>query len=1273
MNLELSDKRNTLSRRIGQVLGISVLVIGGIGIAGWLLDSDVLKSLIVGLATMKVNAALAFIFAGTSLWLGAKENPGTAHLTGMRVSAGMVMLIGGATLAEYIFGIDLGIDQLFISDLDTPVAFFPGRMSINTALNFTLLGLASLLLHSQGVIRGRVAQFLTLLGGSIAGVALIGYLYDVQSLYQVGSYSSMAFHTALGFFLLANGLLLIQPEQGLVGLFLSPTLGGQTLRRLLPFIIGVPLSLSLFILAGEKRNLYNIRFGLALMVILNVTILTGAFWLAGQWLDRVDKERQQAEIQIRFFARLYATLSQVNQTIVRVKEPTELFAAICKVAIEFGEFRLAWIGKVDHETGQVEPVAVCGYGQNKLPFTEINFRQSPFQQGLIGLAMASGQVEWSNDIQTDPRMAHWHETAVTDAYHSAAAIPIQQDNKTVAIFNLYATDINFFATEEEKRLLDEIKLDISFALEALQAEVEREKAQKALLESEARYHHILNTMMEGCQIIDFDWRYVYVNDTVAAQGQYPAEQLLTHTMMEMYPGIENTPLFSILRRCMDERVPERIENQFVFPDGSDGWFELSIQPAPQGIFILSTDITQRKRAERALQEAHDHLEQRVRERTAEVQDLFENAPAGYHSLDGQGNFVRINQTELNWLGYTREEMVGQMNIRQILTPDSQKIFAANFPRFKQSGHLSDLELEFVRQDGTILPVAVNAAAIFDGDGTYIMSRSTVFDITERKQAELKLKTANAELIQAANLKDEFLSGMSHELRTPLNGILSLAEALEEGVYGELTPRQLDSLRVIAESGHHLLALINDILDLSKIEAGKLELQVMPVRVDDICQNSLRMIKSSAMQKGLRVHYSVNSTLESLLADERRLKQMLVNLLGNAVKFTPQGGQIGLEVTADPMSEVIRFTVWDIGIGIAAEKIPLLFQPFAQLDSSLSRKYGGTGLGLSLVRRLAELHGGQVGVASELGQGSRFFIELPLSSLQPPVDEPFRLEVAGNENLVRRVQGVTALIVEDSNAASAQIARYLQELDVGVIIEETGEKAVERAAFHRPDVILLDILMPGLSGWEVLATLKADPRTQAIPVIIVSVVDEQARGLAAGAAEHLVKPLTRESLRAAVRRVLHTSKSANSHVAPVQQATVLSQAQEESPSPLILLVEDNIVNQQSLNNYLRAKGYRVILAANGIEAITQAQEFKPALILMDIQMPLMDGLEATRRLRAMPEFVATPIIALTALAMPGDRERCLEAGADDYLTKPVSLKGLTRLIDALLHKTEKTFE
>ena len=542
---------------------------------------------------------------------------------------------------------------------------------------------------------------------------------------------------------------------------------------------------------------------------------------------------------------------------------------------------------------------------------------------------------------------------------------------------------------------------------------------------------------------------------------------------------------------------------------------------PHQVYTTFTDITELKLIQDQLAELNHTLEQRVKERTAEVQDLYDNAPAGYHSLDSDGFFMLVNQTELNWLGYSREEMIGRMHIHQILTPASQQTFSQTFPRFKTQGIVNDLELDLVRKDGTLLPVAVTATAIYDAQGQYIMSRSTVFNITERKQAEAELRAANIALAQVARLKDEFLASMSHELRTPLNAVLSFSESLEEGTYGPLEPRQLEVLRLMLESGRHLLDLINDILDLSKIEAGKFELQPGPMNVEACCQKSLQMIRQQAIAKQQRISTSFMHDTNLIYADERRLKQMLVNLLGNAVKFTPDGGVVGLEVE-QLGDEAIRFTVWDTGIGIPGDKLRELFRPFVQLDSSLSRQYAGTGLGLALVHRLAQLHGGGITVESELGHGSRFSFAIPLHS--------------------------------------AQTEPYLQP-----------------------------------------AKQETDPRQ-------------------------------------------------------LQEA--------ETRTMTILLVEDNEINRLVTQDYLADKGYQVITAINGVEALAQVRAHEPKLILMDIHMPGMDGLEAIRQLRASPAFATVPIIALTALAMPGDRERCLEAGANEYLTKPVSLKLLRQRIEEL---------
>jgi signal transduction histidine kinase/CheY-like chemotaxis protein len=407
---------------------------------------------------------------------------------------------------------------------------------------------------------------------------------------------------------------------------------------------------------------------------------------------------------------------------------------------------------------------------------------------------------------------------------------------------------------------------------------------------------------------------------------------------------------------------------------------------------------------------------------------------------------------------------------------------------------------------------------------------------ELSVANDRLAAANAELARANRLKDEFLANMSHELRTPLTAILGLTEALRELDQGPLTARQASSLRIVEDSGRHLLALINDILDRSKIEAGKAGLQIEPVSVDAICASSLQFIKTAAARKGITVTSDTRVPNATLNADARRLKQILVNLLSNAVKFTPAGGQIGLAVEGDPDAGQLRFTVWDTGIGIRPEDQARLFQPFVQIDSSLARHYEGTGLGLALIARLTRLHGGAVSLDSVPGQGSRFIISLPW--------EPY----------------------------------------------------VEASPVEAPG--------------SIAAADQSDPMLAAPPPI--------------------------------------------DPAAPIR--------------PLILLADDDEDSVEVLTIYLTRHGYRLITAHDGRAAIDRAIADRPTVIIMDIRMPDLDGLTAIRELRAHPDLARVPIIALTALAMPGDRERCLAAGATAYVSKPINLRELVRIIDAHLTRS-----
>jgi len=592
-----------------------------------------------------------------------------------------------------------------------------------------------------------------------------------------------------------------------------------------------------------------------------------------------------------------------------------------------------------------------------------------------------------------------------------------------------------------------------------------------------------------------------------------------------------------------------------------------------------------------------------------------------------------------------------------LHPEDRAMAEAALQAALQGERDFDVEFRIFRPDGELRHMKATALIQRDAQGTPQRMVGINYDITERKQVEEQLRIsrdrislANAELARAARLKDEFLAGMSHELRTPLNAILGLSEAMLEAVYGSLNEGQQNALQIIQQSGHHLLVLINDILDLSKIESGRMDLEVSMVAVPTLCESSLAFVKQQASRKQISLNLTIADELTYIQVDERRIRQALVNLLSNAVKFTPNRGRVELQVRADANREMVEFRVMDTGIGIAPEQFNKLFQPFVQLDSSLSRRYEGTGLGLVLVRRIVELHSGSVSVESEVDQGSRFTIALPWNPALASIELAFSPELPAMLPPLQQV-----LLVEDSEPDTDQIVRYLSEINAETVTLAQGESVLDTALRIQPDIIILDILLPDQTGWDVLQNLKATPDTRDIPVLIVSVLDERAYGLELGASEYLVKPITRPQLQRAIGQILEEEP-------PEVQTALVVTPHDPANLPRILLAEDQEDNIATMVPYLQAQGFEILLARNGLEAIAQAEQH-PDLILMDIQMPEMDGLEAIRRIRLNPNFSRVPIIALTALAMPGDRERCLEAGANEYLTKPVGLKQLLKVISA----------
>lgn len=656
----------------------------------------------------------------------------------------------------------------------------------------------------------------------------------------------------------------------------------------------------------------------------------------------------------------------------------------------------------------------------------------------------------------------------------------------------------------------------------------------------------------------------------------------------------------------------------------------------------------------------EKAEQDLRESEVRLRSIVDNMAAFVGEMSPDGVLTEINHTALSITGLRREDVIGKRLDETSWFSHSPAVQAQTREDIEraQRGETVRHDVSACLADGTLLPIDFMLTPVHDAKGRVVKLIPSAVDITERKRSEAgmresenrlqdlnkNLDNANAQLAQGSKLKDEFLANMSHELRTPLNAILGLSEALLEQVSGTLTPRQVKSISTISNSGAHLLSLINDILDLSKVEAGKMELNLDTVNVQEFCESCLVFVRTQAMRKHIGLAFEHDGRVATFSADPKRLKQILVNLLTNAVKFTPDGGRIGLALAAPEGGDILRFTVWDTGLGIAAEDAARLFKAFTQIDSGLSRGQEGTGLGLAMVAKLVELHGGSVTLESEPGKGSRFTVSLPMKTPANLGGEGRGLAEAPKK--LRR-----ALVVEDDTLIGKLLIGGLEERGFRTSLVVNGDDVMETAVQERPHVILMDITLPGQSGWLVLQLLKSHPETHDIPVVVVSGTNDPEKSRELGAAGHFTKPFKIDEV---MKFVQHVNGS------PADKC-----------GSLILLAEDNEANIQTVGGYLEDYGFAMCYAKNGVEAVKLALDLRPALILMDIQMPVMDGLTAIREIRADAQFKDTPIIALTALAMPGDRERCRAMGATEYMSKPVSLKTLTESVSRLLQAGKVT--
>jgi PAS domain S-box-containing protein len=643
---------------------------------------------------------------------------------------------------------------------------------------------------------------------------------------------------------------------------------------------------------------------------------------------------------------------------------------------------------------------------------------------------------------------------------------------------------------------------------------------------------------------------------------------------------------------------------------------------------ITRDITERKRAYELLRESEE-----------KHRKLFENNPHPTWAYDRETlKFLAVNAATVRRYGYSEDEFLS-MTIKEIRATEHIPAVLASVERNKDGKETAG-QWKHTLKDGSVIDVEITSfPLIFNGSPAQVV---VAVDVTQKKRdeeekrrftnalaqsnKELELRTREAE--HATKLKSKFLANMSHELRTPLNAIVGFSGLLADGTPGQLNEKQKRFVNHITNGAHHLLQLINDILDLSKIEAGQLEIHCENFRIADALPEVLSTIRPLAMAKNIHLQHR-SEIARAAFADRFRFKQILYNLLSNAVKFTPEGGHVAVDWFEK--DDFICISVTDTGIGIQSEDQELIFEEFRQVEREGAHE--GTGLGLAITKRLVEQHGGRIWLESHVGRGSRFSFTLPAGAHQTDVaEEP--TAIAARPDIVQINDGRAhekplILVVDDEGPARELLVSYLEPAGYHAETAVTAAEAIEKAKQLRPEAITLDILMPNANGFEILLSLKQAPETADIPIIIVSIVDQQKVGFALGAADYLVKPVNRQVLLKTIRKYTKPQ--------PADEST-------------ILLVDDDPVTLDLLEATLRSAGYRIYSAASGKSALSFLSSTVVDGILLDLLMPEMDGFEVLRNVKQDFRLQHIPIFVLTGKTLTTSDLSLLRRQAEAFFHK-----------------------
>jgi PAS domain S-box-containing protein len=1245
---------------LARFTGFLSLALGAVVLLGWYLHEPALIQVNPAFVPMQYNTALGFALGGLALLGLALSWPRIAGITGV-----IVLLTGVLTLIEYSFGIDLHIDQLFMEHYIDLKTSNPGRMAPNTALCFSLTGLAvllTLLFHE----RARVSAWIATLGAliiSLGIVALAGYMIGVEGAYGWGHMTRMAIHTATGFIVLGVGFV------GFAWASNKRTFPDELLPHWLPQLIGITGLTVTFALwqalsAQEQRMVgemgagaANISdeglliFGILLTVALAIKARTVAkAGVAGRGTGRI----YAPYIVIALGALLAVSLYSLLETSFESSVKQRFDAAVHNYTEAIGHGIEAHLETLYYIRSDFDASAFV----DREEFHMLVSRSLERNPGIVALewvprvsareraAMeAAAREEVSTDFVfgDDPATTGMTAAAQRDVYFPVYYVEPQErflpvlgldlaarPEQLAALMQVARTNTPVVSSRLQVFFPDEDTYVVFVALPVYKPEMPLANAR----EREAALHGFAVMVTDIGAMIE----------AILAKHTSPAG--LTLTFEDVRQNGATTFLFRHVSRALDLGPDNKREADFL-DDGltstttlmfADQYWQVTAQAAsrkiypdrdanslwlPLGVMLLSLGLAW------FLYRSAQREQERARLLVFQTA-LLDAIPNPIFVKNVAAVFTACNKAYEKAFGIGRDDFLGKTVLDlDYLPADKRRMYQDDDLRLIQAGGYNQDESELVYADGNLHNVMYWRTTFELADGVSGGMIGGFFDVTELKSLQDDLEQARDAADAANQAKSDFLANMSHELRTPMNAILGYSEMLVEEAEDIGQEDFIPDLQKINKAGGHLLALINDVLDLAKIESGKME--AFPENID------LNVLIDEVSATAHPLLGKNNNTLAIERGDElgmawqdlTKLRQTLFNLLSNAAKFT-HDGTITLHVNRMEQDGVdwLTLAVSDTGIGIAADKIDYVFQEFSQADGSTTRDYGGTGLGLAISRRFCELLGGNLTLQSEAGKGSTFTIRIP-ATLPGTGSPPLQVEESIAESgILRKVEaGDTILVIDDDPEAREIIERFLIKDGFNVVTAGTGEQGLRLAHESQPVAITLDVMMPGMDGWSVLRALKADPALHKIPVIMLTMIDDRTRGYSLGAVDYLTKPVDRELLHKTLSRYHCADK-----VCPV------------------LLIEDDVATRTLMAHTLEKAGWTVSEAGNGQEALDMMPDVQPRLILLDLMMPVMDGFGFLAAMRARPEWRHVPVIVITAKDLTAEDRARLAGNVEEVLEK-----------------------